>query len=306
MFDATSRQELKERVEYEQFILREVVEIFRRIKGWENQSVVTFTDSTMTKAVSIHDRLSDSAVLDLLTKMSPVLFGTAFKTIDLMVEWLLEANGEMPSNRRQWRFAEKGQILADQRGKLQRPDEFSGTLIISDIFDLYASLILPRHAIVHGAWGSVSSDGDLQFNWTDAQSGQKLQATFSRDQVLNLAYISTQMVHIISTGSFDYRERHLLDWHLDETAPLRNKVSSGMPRPNYHHIVVKKQKETPPLVIDLKEIQETLALQGMELLDLSVEALIGGTLQLWKFPAGHLPYTASLALDESMDRYRVK
>ena len=123
-FDATFRQELADRTEYEMWAL----ELIRAKLFNQNETpntVATFILGNTNDAgellghvqMSLVTNLSDQAVKEALSRFRVLAFISAFKLQDMIAEWILEANGEHPR-----RFVQKLAKYDELRTVLPRAD----------------------------------------------------------------------------------------------------------------------------------------------------------------------------------------
>ncbi len=87
------------------------------------------------------------AVGDLLNRVLPLLFGAAWKILDLAHELAFANSGLTPQNGRKWTFEEKSRHAAAHNGIL--PGIISFSDIWQAIGSLYYQRIEVRHALVH-------------------------------------------------------------------------------------------------------------------------------------------------------------
>lgn len=163
-YDSAYRGELLQRFGYELWLLDFYQS--RRFAQSEDQ-VVNFTlgdTNAMGELVANHEvklvtRISDGAVKEVLEYFDILAFTTAFKLQDMIVEWIMRANGENA-----WRFKEK--LDAYDRflkaGTLHQPQEFTRKPHIANAFwELYRKFVNARNALTHGPIARYGSNGFL-------------------------------------------------------------------------------------------------------------------------------------------------
>lgn len=166
LFDPIHRAELHASIEYELFAIDE----FRIRVHVHRDAVVApishtlgelMPDGTpMTRRSGVMTASGcESAVRAALQPLRPLLFGATFKVLDLIVEWLLLANGVSRVGAH-WPMTEK---LPQLRKVNHLPPELAGQKPVWDAFvETYAKLIEPRHVVVHREGVRVQANGDIE------------------------------------------------------------------------------------------------------------------------------------------------
>ena len=114
---------------------------------------------------------SDEAVRAALNRFRPLAFSATFKLQDMIVEWILGANGVMV-----WAFKEKKKAYNRLRAgsKLAEPDLFSAYPNMAIAFwELYKFLIDYRGAVTHSGGVTLELDGTIVI----VRDGQTLRFT---------------------------------------------------------------------------------------------------------------------------------
>lgn len=103
------------------------------------------------------------------------------KVMDMLVEWILDANGTPPK----WKASEKIVQMRPKLGTLTLPPGIDDATWIQ-IFELFVSLTPYRNAISHAGWGKVT-DAGLEFDCDSRHPERKgtlrLNGTVSHDEL---------------------------------------------------------------------------------------------------------------------------
>lgn len=92
-FDQHSRNELKDALGYERYILKKAIEIHELSLGKSSPLTITVNDKSPHEVlVKVTESLSAKAESELIKNMSPLIFVTAFKLCDMIIEWILDEN----------------------------------------------------------------------------------------------------------------------------------------------------------------------------------------------------------------------
>ena len=138
--------------------------------------------------------VGDQAVRSALSRLRPLAFSSAFKMHDLIVEWILGANGSTS-----WRFKDK--ITDYERmlkgGTLSEPPALASWSLGSQAFwALYKSLTPFRNQIVHGGGFSLAGSTlnifhqGKKLSLSDGEQGAYIRATcLIADRVMQNALI---------------------------------------------------------------------------------------------------------------------
>jgi hypothetical protein len=102
---------------------------------------------TRTISIELTATVGGESVEALRNSLLPLLFGAAWKILDLALELAFAQAGLVPQNGRRWTIAGKSQHAAAHRGSL--PGLLSTTDVWHALGSLYAQTVEIRHALVH-------------------------------------------------------------------------------------------------------------------------------------------------------------
>jgi hypothetical protein len=111
-----------------------------------------------TVSVGMHTSMSEDAVRAALNVFRPLAFSASFKLQDMIVEWILRANGVV-----EWRFSKKLSAYdsLSAAGTLIHPSFFAARPLLAGAFwELYRFLVPFRGSVVLG-WREIEADGTV-------------------------------------------------------------------------------------------------------------------------------------------------
>src|SRR6266516_717042 len=163
MFDAASKQQLEEMLGYERFVLDDCIRRLERIHGRdEPQKLIIPDDATCILELSAHISISGPTVVAIYEQLTGLLFSSAYKVLDMIIEWTLRENG-MPAT--VWQFS--GKVAWLTRPNITFPDFLGTDAQLNGVLQQCYQRFLPfRNAMTHGQWGEFKN-GALHFDFTD-------------------------------------------------------------------------------------------------------------------------------------------
>jgi hypothetical protein len=188
------------------------------------------------------DDLTFGGRQQLLADLRPLLFGAAWKVLDLLIELALHGAGEQPDrgNGTDWSIGGK-KTRAAQHDGVCLPLSSEATLWTA-LCDLYVNTVETRHSLVH-RWIRVDSgSGDMA--GTDG-NGASL-PTFSAGDQEAFVQVARAASASVMSGSLSPRQRDTLLWQL-----ARLQSHHG------HQVLGGVEPALVPRVIDNVEVQGT-------------------------------------------------
>jgi len=244
----------------------------------------------VTVEVSCHASVSAEAVRSALSQFRPLAFASTFKMHDLIVEWILRANGSTA-----WAFNEK---VADYekiegRGALSQPLAFSGWVAGSKAFWALYKVLLPfRNKVIHSGAFSVGDDAlsivskDRTLSLSHAEQGAYVRAIcLLADAILDNCCLSRQNLLIVENDLHDLSGIHQVSGlsfrclrfsSVEVIAPASYDVRRGF-----------------GVCLDFDEIRERAAFvfqtDGVVVFDLTLRGNAEGREVRWNFPFDSVP-----------------
>lgn len=302
MFDTTARTELEEMLGYERYILKACNDAIRQSRGVCGPTTIVIPDEGPNQiCLDMTDTLCDTGA-GMTHRMCPLIFATAYKLLDMVVEWTIRENGmNCP-----FAFDRKVRII-DNTPSLVYPDFIAGDEALRDVLiGLFKAALPYRNAITHNKWGK-NVDGDLHFDFH--KNGQHYTAVFRFDTILALAEATSLLGDLLVNPSADPNKLNTMKWLLDRLTALHGKPAFDVGQPRYFHIIRQTQRAgTAPVVIDLTRVRSFVGQQASStpvVYDLTVEANSATGTEAWEILSADMPSGDSLNLDAKWDSFRV-
>lgn len=185
---------LYEKVEYERWILYKISNLFSQQidDGPQLVKFNTFREEKFTHFLKASDSLSTHYKIDTYKDLSPLLFVNSFKTIDMIVEWILESNNVVINSKSTYvyKIKELKKILNEKKSVL--PLQIPNKSVYLILITLYENLRMYRNKIIHASWGK-NVQGDLNF---DKTNGCLKNQILQFDTIINLAKLLTTLLSI--------------------------------------------------------------------------------------------------------------
>jgi len=164
MYDAPTRTALKERGDYESWLIRECLLVLSEQQGVQAPVTIEVRDDgTAGIYTQITESLGAGYAAEVVRKLIPLLLTSGYKLLDMVIEWCLYENGITPT-RAFFSFKEK--IQQSRPATISWPDFLNSTPHLKEVLTaVYASLRHKRNAIIHHSWGTAQN-GALKFDFS--------------------------------------------------------------------------------------------------------------------------------------------
>lgn len=247
--------ELTERTSYEAYLLEAIYSIAANPLLTEGIDDVVFPPDGGPAAQFIHGMASISLGdwrPGFLAVGAPLIAVTAFKLLDMIMEWILTLNGEHKT----YRYKAKINILKEPR--IAFPPLIQLRPWLHDfLIALYENLEPLRGTIIHNS-DFTSTEGTLQVTSTKgATPGPAI--IISQSALRNLSVIAVMMVRCLEGNwELDVYSEKRIRYLLDSLAFLHGRPPLGQLEPTYKRLRVYVLDEDP-IEIDLRHIVEMAA-----------------------------------------------
>lgn len=230
----TGLADLQSRTDYEAWLLEAVYDITDMRIAVENVDELIYPPSGAPPTQTIFA----SGSIDIgdwrpgfLKAAAPLVLVSAFKLLDMLLEWVLEQNGQPPT----FRFSQKTKAL---KGAVQFPTLISTRPWLQDrLVALYEQLDPLRGTIIHDRHFS-STDGGLEVASTRGGAPGPM-VRFSADDLRNLAVALVSLLRYLE-GAWtmdEFREKRLR-YTFDQLCHLHGRSSLGQLRPGFLNVRV--------------------------------------------------------------------
>ncbi len=197
MFDTT---ELVDKLGYEKWVINESLQAIKQANGTLSGRTIQFNPENISHFVNAGEHLGSQRGVRIIEKLSPLLFVTSYKIIDMIFEWILKEN----SNKVPWQFAQKIKLYKElkQGSSLHIPESIHDEQeLLNIMFLLYEKLAPYRNQIIHGSWGSIVNNGDLSFSFTKHEEDYEKEISFK--DILNFSEAATLLANEFTTPSLN-------------------------------------------------------------------------------------------------------
>jgi len=255
MYSSDSLEILKEKLDYECFIIQESLEIIRLNKGTTNPlAIILYHDSEIRSLlIECGDILGSSYAESFINKFSPLLFCASYKILDMIMEWILERN-KLKHNST---FKNKIKIINNSLSQIKLPDILDFNLF-NVLFKLYDEFRELRNAITHGQWGE-NIGGDLHFNFN--LENERIEIPIQLQQVLNFAEVNYLLSKELINPS-NQKEYILISikYLLNQLQSIHNlPLFENINEPVFYNVIYNKDiSNLDDFSINLKKIRDSL------------------------------------------------
>lgn len=220
-------QDLHESTEYERWLLTRLSELSGDV-DLEKYTVETLIEKDRDREISLdgnrHAYLKSTMTMgggnveQVISDITPLIFVSSYKCLDLFIEWFLDAN-EINHSGSRWTFEEKTEKIdnLDFAEAEAIPTIFqSNTQILECLSDMYIELVDYRHSVIH--------DRDFQVNdsvfLVEDDSGNSY--TFEADELFSLAGSIGISIKAIVSDTHDHVTKRQLTAMLDNLVHIHN------------------------------------------------------------------------------------
>lgn len=215
----TTAKEFVESTAFELYVIETVRPAIEQHGG----ASIDLRGSKTVAAVSmvVRDSLLSASIDSLNDKLAPLIFGAAWKVIDLLLEFALN-RGSLSPARRDWTIAEKQQHALNGSGDttvLGCPRTVWETLL-----RIYAATVEHRHCLVHRTAAVDATSGAL--GGVDRNNHRLKPLT--RDEQIAFAKVASLAARAASKGGIDRRFEDHLKYHLDQLAKHSSMPTFGV------------------------------------------------------------------------------
>ncbi len=250
----TTIAEFQEAVAFETYLLDKMLPV---ISGEENGSIDLRGDSAVAAVqISISENMSAGAVESVKNDLAPLMFGAAWKVLDLALELTFNTGGLTPDRRSgsEWSIAAKQTFAAQGAGNFSCLT--AEQRVWAAIGSLYANTVEHRHCLVHRTAVIDSSSGELGGK---NRAGNMLLG-LSLDQQKAIARIASLVAEGIVQGGITSRNQDHLCYFLDQVMPHTGQTPFGITRQGSPAEILTELKVVgEQLVVDVQAAAEKAA-----------------------------------------------
>jgi hypothetical protein len=222
-------KELHELTEYERWSLTRLAELSGNI-DLEKYTVNTLAEKHISREVALDGSRTvylratgssgGSGVDQVISDITPLIFASSYKCLDLFIEWFLKSNGRSSSGTSEdWRFSEKISEMEsldfDDTPNIPRIFQ-NDKRILEAISNLYTELEEYRHSIIH----------DMNFHLNDSklivEDGSSGSYVFGGEELFSFAGVISVSIEAIISDTHDYVTKRQLTTMLDNLTAIHS------------------------------------------------------------------------------------
>ncbi|MCU4719716.1 hypothetical protein [Halapricum hydrolyticum] len=226
---SSQMKELHELTEYERWSLTRLAELSGDI-DLEIYTVDTLVEKPIDEEVALDgsqtsyrrvtSSIGGSGVNQVISDITPLIFASSYKCLDLFVEWFLKINGRSSSGASDdWRFSEKISEMEtlDFDDTPNVPSIFqTDERILEAISSLYIELKEYRHSIIH------DMDFELNNSKLIVENGSGGSYVFGGEELFSFAGVISVSIEAIISDTHDYVTKRQLTTMLDNLTDIHD------------------------------------------------------------------------------------
>ncbi|BCC09770.1 TPA: hypothetical protein ACTZ2G_005407 [Bacillus cereus] len=292
-------QDLVEKLGYERWVLRESVLAVEKGYGITSDSTVTFQlDGLKTHKLEMYAEFGSSKRIEVLENLSPLLFVTCYKALDMIFEWILEENeSNVP-----FQFAKKIKLYEHSNGlsEFKYPTSLINEQpLIQVFFKLYKKLAIYRNKIIHGNWGT-NVCGDLYFSFEDRNKHYELNVSFK--DILYLSEAVSLLTDELIARSVDSESVYMtIKFLVDKLEHLHGDPLFNISKPKHYKVEYELGDKN---FIDIEEIRNYLIKQSSGM-PISFHLLILSKTNKWMLPWNVIRDLNCIDLSDDWTKYKL-
>ena len=210
MFDQQARNRLRDKLDYEQWVLNKLEEEHDVFPNQLGDTIIENGGISEHKVIASPGVISQPRVDEVIQRLYPLVFAASYKCLDMIIEWILEENTGTLNH--QWGYKCKKSKMNEMfhTGNLQLPPPLMhDTDVFERLLRLYSKLLDHRHVIVHrdqfevkNDVFSVENDGGIRYD-------------FDATQLFSLAKTGTVSAEVLLKNSMSDDQERALNRYLD-------------------------------------------------------------------------------------------
>ncbi len=162
-------------------------------------------------AIGVSENMSAGAITATVSRLRPLIFGAAFKVLDLMLELALEVSGKTPNRGTRWTMTEKVPHARQAAGDLPPltdtfPEAWAQAML------LYVRFEEVRHSLVHRTAQVDQTTGDL----VGRDRAELPLASVSASDQEQFSRLASELADAVIANRLSDRARRRIGWRLNE------------------------------------------------------------------------------------------
>jgi hypothetical protein len=292
MYNQATQSQLKEKLDYELWLLDFLSKTQETFEGGSNISTIILTNRQPSTHATIfpNEVMGLGTAIKVMDAMAPLTFCASFKILDMVFEWILNENEKAGNiQKTPWEFKKKIKIISSVT--LNYPSLLQSEPYIRDyLFALYSKLLKFRNEIVHN--NNFSVDGKLKVE--TIKNSKSYSIELDRGELGALVRTVVAAANLL-TGvlSFGNQENCLFKYHLDRISKLHGLIEFKQTKPILVNVILNVPEEKNIFPVDVKFVREKINRiypNGNVLFNLKIIGLVNDRpSSCWFFPIDSLP-----------------
>lgn len=212
---------LEDKIGYEQYIIQNVMKTVNKVVVFDNTSSIIFIDHNCCGGqLHVNDSFSNKGIKEFVDEnLIPLLFITAYKMLDMVIETIIEANNKAVPYKFVDKIRDIERLLGNEKVKVPNPIPYNDWKYIIEIYKVFRE---KRNTIVHRKDFFVQK-GNIIFNQKDMISKEKVYSFVA------VAYILVEI--LIGNNNVVYNEalRDSLRMEINELTSLLDDCFTPLP-----------------------------------------------------------------------------
>lgn len=210
MFDQQARTRLRDKLDYEQWVLNEL-EVEHDVFPDRLGDTVIENGGISGQEIAVPTAvISQPRVDEVIQRLYPLIFAASYKCLDMITEWILEENTGTLNHK--WGYCHKNSKVNRMfyTENLQLPPPFMrDTDVFERLLRLYDELMDHRHAVVHRNQFEVNN------NVFSVENDSGIRYDFDATQLFSLAKTGTVSTEVLLDNSMSDNQEQALKQYLD-------------------------------------------------------------------------------------------
>jgi len=298
MFDQQAQTRLKNKLDYERWVLHELEEEHDVFPDQLGDTVIENGSISAQRVAVPPTVISQRRIDEVIQRLYPLVLVASYKCLDMIIEWILEENTGTLNH--QWGYSCKDSEVNRRfhTGNLQLPQPLiRDTDVFERLLRLYGELAEHRHAVVHRDEFEVNND---VFRVED-DSGTRYD--FDATQLFSLAKAGTVSAEVLLNNSMSDDQERALKRYLDNLDFIHGQGTFDVAPPwasTIEYRIEAEDQDPYRWVVDLDPVRKadasTPSTEGYVLKIIGTHE--GDTIYEWEIPSETVPDGAALELTE--------
>ena len=259
IYNQTAQKQLKEKLDYELWLLDYLSKTQDIFEGGSDISTITLTnrESSDHMRITTTEVIGSGAAKKMMDAMMPLTFIASYKILDMIFEWILEKNKQVGIIQEiSWKFSKKINVISNNDQLDYPPLLQSEPYIRYYLFALYSNLLKFRNEIVHENRFSILG---VKLRIEAIKDSQSYSIELDRGELGAFVRIVVAVAKLLAgVLPFGKQEDCLLKYHLDRISKLHGLSEFKQAKPVLVNVTLKVPEEKRIFPADIKFVREKI------------------------------------------------